>query len=84
MSRFWEIVFCVPLLFLRHVCLSNLKHAPSRKLSLTARKTVLSHLKTLDDVGLDCSNINTVIKLFKNASVILIIKCTLQYFLKNV
>ena len=25
MSRFWEIVFCVPLLFRRHGCLSNLK-----------------------------------------------------------
>ena len=45
MSRFWEIVFCVPLLFRRHVCLSNLKHAPSRKLPLTVRKTVFSHLK---------------------------------------
>ena len=28
----------------RHVCLSNLKHAPSRELPLTARKTVFSHL----------------------------------------
>ena len=45
MSRFWEIVFCVPLLFHRHVCLSNLKHAPSRKLLLTAQKTVFNHLK---------------------------------------
>ena len=27
-----------------HVCLSNLKQAPSRKLPLTARKTVFSHL----------------------------------------
>ena len=25
MSRFWEIVFCVPILFCRHNCLSNLK-----------------------------------------------------------
>ena len=31
--------------FRRHVCLSNLKHAPSRELPLTARKTVFSHLK---------------------------------------
>ena len=46
MSRFWEIVFCVSWLFLRHVCLCNLKHAPSRKLPLTARKTVFSHLNT--------------------------------------
>ena len=44
MSRFWEIVFCVPMIFRRHVCLSNLKHAPSRKLPLTAHKTVFSHL----------------------------------------
>ena len=28
-----------------HVCLSNLKHAPSRELLLTAHKTVFSHLK---------------------------------------
>ena len=33
------------LLFRRHVCLSNFKHAPSRELTLTALKTVLSHLK---------------------------------------
>ena len=44
MSRFWEIVFCVPLLFRRQFCLSNLKHAPSCELPLTARKTVFSHL----------------------------------------
>ena len=31
--------------FRRHVCLSNLKHVPSRELLLTARKTVFSHLK---------------------------------------
>ena len=47
MSTFWEIVFCVALLFRRHVCLSNLKQALSRKLPLTARKTVFSHLKVL-------------------------------------
>ena len=40
MSRFWEIVFCVSLRFRHHVCLSNLKHAPSPELPLTARKTV--------------------------------------------
>ena len=45
MSRFWEIVFCVPLLIRRHVCLSNLKHVASCELPLTARKTVFSHLK---------------------------------------
>ena len=45
MSRFWEIVFCVPLLFRRR--LSNLKHAQSRELPLTARKTVFSHLKEM-------------------------------------
>ena len=33
------------MLFRRHVCLSNLKHAPSSELPLTARKTVFSHLK---------------------------------------
>ena len=32
--------------FRRHVCLSNLKHAPSRELPLTARKTVFSHLNS--------------------------------------
>ena len=47
MNRFWEIVFCVPLLFCRHVCLSNLKQVPSRKLPLNARKTVFSHLKCI-------------------------------------
>ena len=41
MSKFWEIVFCVPLFFRRHVCLSNL----SFELPLTAGKTVFSHLK---------------------------------------
>ena len=41
-----RIVFCVPFLFRRHVCLSNLKHAPSRKLPLIVRKTVFSHLKS--------------------------------------
>ena len=46
MNKFWEIVFCVPLLFRRHVWLFNLKHAPSRKLPLTTRKTVFSHLNS--------------------------------------
>ena len=32
--------------FGRHVFLSNLKHAPSRELPLTARKTVFSHLNS--------------------------------------
>ena len=45
MSRFWEIVFCVPLLFHRHVSLSNLKHELSRELPLTTAKTVFSHLE---------------------------------------
>ena len=45
MSRFSEIVFCVPLLFCHHVCLSNFKKAPSCVLPLNARKTVFSHLK---------------------------------------
>ena len=49
MSRLWEIVFCVPLLFRCHICLSNLKHAPSRKLPLTARKTVFSHLNDVQN-----------------------------------
>ena len=31
--------------FCRHVCLSNLKHAPSHELLMTAWKTVFSHLK---------------------------------------
>ena len=47
MSRFWEIVFCVPLLFHHHVCLSNLKHLPLRKLPLTSHITVFRHLKAL-------------------------------------
>ena len=41
MSRFWEIIFCVILLFSPPCLLSNLKHS----LPLTAFKTVLSHLK---------------------------------------
>ena len=41
MSRFWEIIFCVLLLFSPPCLLSNLKHA----LPLTARKTVFCHLK---------------------------------------
>ena len=44
MSRFWEIVFRVTLLFAA-MFVSNLKHAPSRELPLTARKTVFSHLR---------------------------------------
>ena len=51
MSRFGEIVFCEPLLFRRHVCLSNLKHALSRELLLTARETVFSHLKLCQRAG---------------------------------
>ena len=47
MSSFWEIVFCVSLLFCCHVCLSDLKHAPSRELPLTAHKTVFSYLKCI-------------------------------------
>ena len=50
MSRFWEIVFCVSLLFRRHVCLSNQKHARSSELPLTARKTVFSHLNCLNTI----------------------------------
>ena len=38
------IVFCVPLLFRHHFYLSQLKHAPSCELLLTACKTVFSHL----------------------------------------
>ena len=48
MSRFWEIVFCVPLLFHRHVCLCKLKHSLSPELPLTARETVFSHLNPTD------------------------------------
>ena len=47
MSRFCEIVFCVPLVFRRHVCLSNLKHSPSRELPLSARKTACLSLPYL-------------------------------------
>ena len=47
MRRFCEIVFCVPLLFRRHVCLSNLKHSPSREVPLTARKTACLSLPYL-------------------------------------
>ena len=49
MSRFWEIVSCVPLLFSPPCCLSNLKHAPARELPLTARETVFSHLKLISE-----------------------------------
>ena len=52
MSRFWEIVFCVALLFRRRVCLSYLKHARSPELPLTARKTVFSHLKQWKNCGM--------------------------------
>ena len=45
MSRFCEILFCVPLLFRRHVCVSFLKRTPSHELPLTAHKTVLNHFK---------------------------------------
>ena len=45
-TKFLMNQFCVPLLFRRHVCLSNLKHAPSQVLPLTARQTVFSHLKS--------------------------------------
>ena len=44
MSRFWEIVFFVHFFFRCHVCLSNVKHAPSREVPLTACETVSSHL----------------------------------------
>ena len=44
--------------FRRHVCLSNLKHAPSRESPLTTRKTVLSHLK-LVNFQVDFRLINT-------------------------
>ena len=54
MSRFWEIVFFLSLLFRRHVCLSELKHSPSRELPLTARKTVFSHLKASCLKGTNC------------------------------
>ena len=36
-------IFLCTFLFRRHVCLSNFKHAPSRELTLTALKTVLTH-----------------------------------------
>ena len=39
---------------LHHVCLPNLKHVPSRKLPLAARKTVFSHLKTKSFILLSC------------------------------
>ena len=43
--------------FRRHVCLSNLKHAPSRELLLTARKTVFSHLKEITIKQLSASGL---------------------------
>ena len=33
----------------KYVCLSNLKHMPSRELLLTARKTVFSRLNVLSE-----------------------------------
>ena len=50
MSRFEKLSFVYHCFFRRHVCLSNLTHAPSRELSLTARKTVFSHLNVKDAV----------------------------------
>ena len=41
------MVFSVPLLFRYHVCLSDLKHAPSRELLLTIHKTVFSYIKCI-------------------------------------
>ena len=52
---FREIVFSVPLLFRRHVCLSDLKHAASHELLLTARKTVFSYFKLVYLIYFDVS-----------------------------
>ena len=51
-TKFWWVHFeksssVYHCFFRSHVCLSNLKHAPSRELPLTARKTVFSHLNTV-------------------------------------
>ena len=50
MSRFEKLFSVYHCFFRHHVCLSNLKHAPSRELPLTARKTVFSHLNVKDAV----------------------------------
>ena len=50
MSRFEKLSSVYHFFFRRHVCLSNLKHAPSLELPLTARKTVFSHLNVKDAV----------------------------------
>ena len=42
------MVFSVPLLFVAAMFVSNLKHAPSRQLPLTASKTVFSQLNVLE------------------------------------
>ena len=58
MSRFWEIVFCVPLLFRRRVCLSNLKHAPSQNCVQPLQQVILEDTKTVDP-GQDCAQRKT-------------------------
>ena len=81
MSRFREIVFCVPLLFRRHDCLCKLKHAQSLELPLTARKTVFSHLNQAT-VG---SNIKRTALKLKVANYWRRTrqKCTTKYFLRS-
>ena len=64
MSRFWEIVFRVPLLFRRHVCLSNLKHLRSREMLLTTRKTVFSHLNWVNKQSSCLPGLNGTSKIF--------------------
>ena len=65
MSRFWEIVFFLSLLFRRHVRLSELKHSTSRELPLTARKTVFSHLNYVK-LGKDSGVIKTFVSVSGN------------------
>ena len=69
MSRFWEIVFFVPLVLRRHVCLSKFKHSASRELPLTAHKTVFSHLKRkILQVNIEYSRTSTNVHLSTTAT----------------
>ena len=52
MSRFWEIVFCITLIFSPPCFFVYLKRAPSRELPLTTYSTVFRHLKSLHFVYL--------------------------------
>ena len=58
--------------FRRHVCLSNLKQAPSRELPQTARKTVFSHL---NETTLSQGRAVSSLKLYAQAKLRLVDSC---------